>query len=382
MSQRLLIAGTSVRAAADSAVRAGFQLTALDAYADLDQQPCVRALSMPRDFHQKATPWRMARAAREVDADAVVYLSPFENHPQAVAALARNRPLLGNAPDILRRVRDPLFVYETLRRHAIPAAAVRAGGIDRHDLRDDHSGWMVKPLASGGGRGVRPWRPGSRLPAGCYLQERIDGIVGSVTFVAAGGRCSVLGVSRQLTGDEDFGADGCRYCGSMMSLDVDDGWDGDSRVMAGARALAEATSALFDLVGVNGVDFVVRDGVPVAIEVNPRWSASMELVDRTSAVPVMAAHVESCTSGDASHFRRQHATGVLGKAIVFARTGVIVGDTRRWLERGDVRDVPWHGTSIAGGEPICTVFATGATFVECRAALAASAEAIYAAVRP
>jgi predicted ATP-grasp superfamily ATP-dependent carboligase len=385
MRLHVLIAGTSTRAAADSAARAQFDVTAIDAFADLDQHPSVRALSVPRDLGLTATPHRMARASGRVGADAVAYLSPFENHPNAVAELARHRRLLGNPPGVLRRVRDPLLLSETLQRHGIATAVVHrqrgeasaAAAADRD--RREHFGarrWMLKPLASGGGRRVRPWRRGA-MPAGCYLQERIEGIPGSVTFVAAGGRCAVLGVSRQLIGDAAFGASAYRYCGSMMSLDVDDCWDGDVRVASGARALAEATSALFGLVGVNGVDFIVRDGVPVAIEVNPRWSASMELVDRVCTVPVMAAHVEACMSDGVQRVDRRSSNGVIGKAVVFAKADVTVGDTRRWLERDDVRDVPRPGTSIGRGEPICTVFATAATFVECRAALAARAAAVY-----
>ena len=190
---------------------------------------------------------------------------------------------------------------------------------------------MVKPLASGGGRGVRRWRPGSRLPARCYLQEFVDGVPGSVVFVAAGGRCSVLAVSRQLVGDAVFGAGGYRYCGSMMSLDPDDPWEGDRRLASAAHALADAASRSFRLVGVNGVDFVVRDGVPVAIEVNPRWSASMELVDRMCETPLMAAHEESCRSGAPPHVHRARDAGVTGKAIVFAKSRVTAGDTRRWI---------------------------------------------------
>ncbi len=47
-----------------------------------------------------------------------------------------------------------------------------------------------------------------------------------------------------------------------------------------ASALASAVTGEFGLVGVNGIDFIVRDGIPYAIEVNPRWCASMELVER------------------------------------------------------------------------------------------------------
>ena len=118
------------------------------------------------------------------------------------------------------------------------------------------------------------------------------------------------------------------------------------------------------------------------IEVNPWWSASMELVDRVCDVPVMGAHVESCASGTLPRIDRRRADGVMGKAIVFAKAEATAGDTRRWLESGQVRDVPWPGTSIARGEPICTVFATATTFAECRAALAERAASIYADLNP
>ena len=104
----------------------------------------------------------------------------------------------------------------------------------------------------------------------------------------------------------------------------------------------------------------------------------MELADRLCGVPLMAAHVEACTSGRPPEVHRRREKGVVGKAVVFARDGMTVGDTQRWLADPDVRDVPWPGTPVGRGEPICTVIATGSTFVECRAALAARAAVIYA----
>ena len=53
---RLLIAGVSTRAAAESAAEAGFEVTALDAFGDLDQHRRVRALALPRDFTSRFTP--------------------------------------------------------------------------------------------------------------------------------------------------------------------------------------------------------------------------------------------------------------------------------------------------------------------------------------
>ena len=85
--RRVLIVGVSTRAAADSAARAGFDVIALDAYADLDQHPSVRALSLPRDFGTPFSPEAVVNVARELPSDAVVYLSSLENHPKAVEAL-------------------------------------------------------------------------------------------------------------------------------------------------------------------------------------------------------------------------------------------------------------------------------------------------------
>ena len=69
-----------------------------------------------------------------------------------------------------------------------------------------------------------------------------------------------------------------------------------------------------------------------------------------------------------------------GKAILFARTGVTLGDTRAWLDDALVRDVPHPGERIAAGHPVCTVFAEAADAAGCYAALVARAARIYAAM--
>ena len=121
---------------------------------------------------------------------------------------------------------------------------------------------------------------------------------GSVVFVAAGGRAVPLGVSRQLVGEAAFGAEGFQYCGNILT--ATDGFRGlscDEALVEAACALAQAVADEFGLVGVNGIDFVARDGIPYAIEVNPRWCASMELVERAYGLSVFAAHASACTSG-------------------------------------------------------------------------------------
>lgn len=412
---RVLIAGISTRAAAESAARAGFAVTAIDAFGDLDQHASVRCLTLQRDFGAPATAHGLTHAARSVECDAVAYLSSFENHPDAVSTLAAGRALWGNAPAVLRRVRDPMLVMRVLRRRGIASPAVHVvSGLSRtsasgHDASlaaentdDDRSAglrpltdesecrrWLVKPLASGGGHGIRRWRRGTRLPRGCYRQELVDGTPGSVVFVAAGGHAVPLGVSRQLVGEHAFGATGYRYCGSILVAAEDGQFGREAALVDAACALASTVAEEFDLVGVNGIDFVARDGVPYAIEVNPRWSASMELVERAYGLSVFGAHAAACVSCALPEFdlmRVRRAAGAAGKAVVFARRDVVVGDTRAWLS-GDgagaaatVRDIPHTGERIPAGRPVCTVFASGLDAAACHAALVRRAERVYADV--
>jgi len=368
---RVLIAGVSARAAADSAARAGFDVTAVDAFADLDQHPAVHLVALAGRF----TAVNAANAAAGIDADAVVYLSNFENHPVAVANLQRGRALWGNSPDGLRRVRDPFAVHEALTRRGFSVAEPRAANVERSGR------WLVKPFASGGGQRIRDW-DGRRAPRRCYLQKFIEGVPGSIVFVSAGGRAVPLGVSRQLVGDPDFGASGFRYCGNVLVPADDATFARDEALVGAACRLADAVADEFRLVGVNGIDFVARDGTAWLVEINPRWTASMELVERAYRIDVFDAHVSACTQGALPRFdlgRARVGGRAFGKAIVYARDTVTLGDTRAWLpvetsrDIAPIRDVPHPGQTIAFGDPICTVFADAGGVDACRAALARQA---------
>ena len=325
-------------------------MTSLDAFGDLDQHPGVRALSLPRDFGVPFSVDAVVTAAEAIETDAIAYLSPFENHPAAIERLARGRVLWGNDASALRRAREPRALPST---GSVP---------DR---------WLVKPRASGGGHGIRWWNPGDAVPAGSYVQPFVDGVPGSIVFVAARGEVVPLGLTRQLVGENAFGANGFRHCGNILTT----GPVTESAVCAARDAARE-----FDLVGVNCIDFIAQGDVAVPIEINPRWSASMELVERAYGVSVFGVHAAACTTGDLPSFDLVSAGGaasVLGKAIIFARHDVTCADTHAWLTDPTVRDVPHPGEHIPAGRPVCTVFAAAGDTNACYANLVARASQVY-----
>ncbi|MEP7066424.1 MAG: ATP-grasp domain-containing protein [Gemmatimonadota bacterium] len=367
----VLIAGVSVRALAESAARAGAAVIALDAYGDLDLRRIARVVTIARESNGGFDPMRVARASRDIDAREVSYVSSFENAPDAVGVLARGRTLLGNTPAVLRRVRDPLALARSLPRLGAHTPAVRASP----PLASDDTRWLLKPRRSGGGHGIVQWRRGMRVPRSSIVQERVRGSVGSIIFVADGVRIVPLALTRQLSGDPSFGASGFAYCGSILEPH-------HPELFAKACALASLVAAEFALRGLCGIDFVARGATPYAIEVNPRPTASMELLERATGNSIWLAHVAGCTSTLAESSPHSHGvpSHAHGKAVLYARRPVVLGDTTRWLADDDVRDIPAPGERIARGSPICTIFASGRTSALCHAALVRRARIRFAEV--
>src|SRR6266540_3171461 len=210
-ADEVLIVGASTRGLTESAALAGFRVHAVDAYGDLDLRARATTVTLARGPGQPWNPGAAVRAAAGIRAPALAYVSNLENHPSAVARVAADRQLWGNSAEGLRRVRDPLEVATALRLRGFPVPT----SVMTKDLADDRT-WLLKPRRSGGGHGIRQWRRGERVPQTKYLQEQIDGVPGSIAFVADGRRAVPLGLSLQLVGEPPGGGAGFRYCGSLL----------------------------------------------------------------------------------------------------------------------------------------------------------------------
>jgi predicted ATP-grasp superfamily ATP-dependent carboligase len=363
----VLIVGISTRALAESASRAGHSCVSVDAFGDLDQKSRVENVGLSRDLGRRYSAATAVAIGRRSAVASAAYVANLENHPAAVRRLALGRQLLGNTPATLVRARDPVAVAEVVRRAGGRVPLTLPPDQTRHASAGVR--WLRKPRRGGGGSGVKKWRPGAPVGPHELVQERIEGVLVSVAFVADGQRAVLLGMSTGLAGDPAFGARGYRYCGSLYPFSA------DRALLDRMSAIAGAVTEAFGLVGLNGIDFVLREGEPYVLEINPRYSASMELIERGGRLSVFEAHVAACGRALPSEGPAPMPE-VLGKAILYARQEVIVGDSGRWLLRDDLRDLPFPGERIRRGHPVCTVFARGADSVTCYARLVAAASAL------
>jgi predicted ATP-grasp superfamily ATP-dependent carboligase len=362
----LLILGASARAAAFSARRAGLQPLAADLFADRD----LRQIAPARRVAVEGYPASLATAAATFPAAPWIYTGSLENHPALVARIASERPLWGNNAASLVAVRDPVVLSAALRRAGLFGPAVRS---DAKGLPRDGS-WLVKPVSSAGGKGIIPLTSGDagvvEFPS--YYQQRIAGVSLAAVFIASRGRggAELIGVTRQWIGRRGYPF---AYAGSLGPWPLTPGVR--MRIAQVGRAVASA----FGLIGLFGVDLILREGVPWPVEVNPRYTASVEVLELALGRPLLAEHARACDPHAAVVPAVAPAAPrprVAGKLVVFApaRCG-FPRVNERYLTLYEpfatpvAGDIPDLGATFAPGDPVLTLIVDGSTVAACRARL-------------
>jgi predicted ATP-grasp superfamily ATP-dependent carboligase len=368
----MLIVGFSTRAIAGSAVAGGHRVVTLDYFGDRDQRECVENHSLMRDLGLRYSALALLETSRSLDYRQIIYTSGLENHPDVVEALGRGRALLGNPPRVLRRVRDWGALRAFCHRSGLPFPQTLLQGEEA--AADPTGSWLIKPVRGGGGHGIRPWA-GQPVDKNHFLQLFVRGQAASAAFVADGRRCVVLGLTEQLIGRRELGAQGLAWCGNILPPVL------PARHRAGllrqVEAMASRLTEEFELRGLNGIDLVISDdGAVHLVEVNPRYTASMELIERAHGLNMFSLHLEALAGKLPEWSLADRLDGpCYGKGIVYARQSVTIPNTDAWYTK-DRRDIPFEGDRIDAGWPICTVLVEAADRDGCWRQLVDAAESV------
>jgi predicted ATP-grasp superfamily ATP-dependent carboligase len=378
MTLRLIILGASARAAAISAVRAGFEPWTADLFADADLRASVRdAVRCPVDDYP--------RGFREILRDAPdapwIYTGGLENHPDLIRDLSEIRPLWGNGPDVLAACRAPFRVERLLREAGFATPQVR--GTDAE--LPDGCRWLRKPLKGSGGQGI-DFAARSETGSDHFYQQFIDGPAYSGVFVRARGETRLLGVTEQLVGPVAWlNAPAFRYAGNVGPVDLGSAVRGD--LLRLGQLLAEACH----LRGIFGVDFILHDDRSHVVEVNPRYTASIEVLERCLGLRALTWHRLEFDPVAATPVPGDAGRPCCIKAILYAERRFVAPASFAGLVRDVVfgngntairfADVPAPDEVSEPGWPVLTLMADGESRVTCLESLQRQAERIMSAGR-
>lgn len=377
-----LIVGASIRALMESAVESGYPVMGIDFFGDLDTQRCGKTVGIVNDLGLAPTVNNLMQVARGLTCQGLVYVSGPENHPDELTFWEERGLLCGNRVSAIKQVRDPWQLRQALSEIGI--AMPEFYRVEQWSADKAGEKWLLKPLNRGGGHGIAEL-PQEKVAARALIsslgdqsryivQEYISGISASVTFLADGRQAVVLGTSRQLTGIQ--GSQPFIYAGNIVPF--------DSSFLLGLRTFEEDLiriskhlASVFGLRGLNTLDFIVNSRGIWVLELNPRWSASVELIEKLRGERLFYPHIAACKakgqnqfppSGDNRKPVHKHGwQGFWGKSIVYAQSSFQVTadlDMHSLYEQG-VRDIPPAGTRLENGQPICTVLSGAVSDAAC-----------------
>ncbi len=368
MSPDLIILGASARAAAESGLRAGMRPWCADLFADRDLAAICPVMRCRWECYPSGLLELLDAAALPPEAP-VLFTGAIENHTALVDAIAARRPLAGSNAAAMRSVRDPVALTAVK-----PHTGLRPCQVYQAESRPDAAQagrTLIKPLRSTGGHDIRAWKPGERVDDDHYLQEFVEGRPVSSVFRADGDATVLVGVTEQIIGDPEFGADGYRYCGSIGPLPLAPRQEDALKHLG--RQLAEA----HQLRGLFGVDAILDSAGDLRpVEVNPRYTASVEILERATGSGALAPRLGAfgpAPTGAVAPETVSHA-----KAIVFARRETRVGDLYGVFDRESIADIPAAGQVVETGFPICTLLSRGPDQASCMRSVRAMAARLYA----
>ena len=353
MNGKIIIAGASARAAAFSAQRSGFEPYTVDMFADSD---LVRFFSATRvaDY-----PCGIAEALEKLPPGPWMYTGALENHPDLIDEIARKRPLYGNAGKRIRQVRNPRRMAEAFRDADLLYPEV----VSHLEQIPHRQGWLRKPFQSAAGRYIEPLRQHHRENKKFYYQSQIQGWPCSAVYLVSCTTVHLLGVTYQLTGCDWAGAAAFAYAGSIGPVQL------ERKIRKQFERIGETLQSVFAVRGLIGVDAVIADNEVWTVEVNPRYTASVEILERAGQTGLISQHASVFGLDCDVRPCRTDTSMMHGKAICYAEKPLVM--TRpflEWVQKVNLEDGTWPqladiptvGSSIGKGQPVLTIFTSGA----------------------
>ena len=342
----------------------GYEVRGADGFNDWDAARFGR-LASNESMQENCFP-QILRQYRFAGDSPVIFCGPVEIEPSLIDEASKEFTVLNAPPSAIAICRNLAFLQEqALDGIRFPKVSFDNGG---------EPGWLLKDSTSAGGVGVTDCT-GARLIGDRYRQKFIDGVSIGASFLS-GDTTRLMGLTRHIGQVKEFGQAGYLYGGLCYPAVVDES------VTDCIGRFGERVSAAASLTGWWGADFILTQAGPYLLEINPRFTASMELIAAAHAIDLVAAQIAALKGdkGDKVHTVAAPPKGCRATAVCYARQDCIFDGSHDWFQSG-ARDVPHNGSAIKKGEPVCSLYADAGSYDDCVRLLKEQAAKLYGGLR-
>lgn len=335
----LLIVSFNARPLAKLANELGLETTIIDFWGDQDLYSLsnkVKTVFKPEFKSYRAFPDQQKNEELLVDLalqvlstekiDWILIGSGLDDRPDLWARLSSMAPILGNSPECIKQVRDLMGIHKKLQEIGIHYPQTYPLSRWKAYQRTIKFPFVIKPIKTLGGLGIRLIRNQDEFDDflnntvdsldNFFIQEYIRGENISTTLIGNKIDYQVLSINKQLIGLKQLGTEmPFKYCGNIVPYDC------PSQIAKEIVNCSIKISKLFNLIGIFGIDFVLKGTTPYFMEINPRFPGTIELLyllTRLNAIQLQINAVKGILPKKVGKF-----IGYAMKCVLFAKKQLI-----------------------------------------------------------
>ena len=331
----IIIFAQSGRFLAQSAASAGYTVWVADCFGDKDTLSIADRWQKIPDINHHDRCFNILSTLANNEPCTLICGSGIEGCYQMLNKLPSHIKLIGNKAPVIKLFKRPRLFFKLLDKLNI------AYPNTQFTHPNNTQNWLAKKAAGWGGKHITHLTPNFK-GSDYYFQSYIAGRGGACLFLANGNQANIMSINKQVP----LAKSDNPFCLSAIHAP----WFLSKQHVCQLKQMISAITVNTHLVGLNSIDFIIsEDGQLLILEVNPRPSASAELIQ--SAAPLLQHHINACQGSLPKHgFRVPDKTSSL--YYIFAKTALIIPTNMVWP--ADCHDLPKAGTIIKKNEPICT----------------------------
>ena len=267
----------------------------------------------------------------------------------------KNTSNIENKFKFYKKIKDEFKVPETFLIKDVDEA------IEISENKSDVK-YIVKPLKGSGGYNINLLNDDSYIQLNdgekFILQEYVEGINLSSSVLGSDYYKKTIMNSRLLT-EHDFKKNNSYiYIGNILPLTKESILTEIKDIDKINNEMIETSQNLaytFDLIGSNGVDYILNENGLYVIEINPRIQGTFECIEKSLQINMLDAHIKSCLNENVD----------IPKAKYYAYKKIIYSPCRNKYSKIDldnIYDLPHLGTITEKSEPLLTIIDKNSNF--------------------
>ena len=305
-------------------------------------------------FEDEFNPQKILDISRDY-IDEVDYIIPISGISPSDFSKNDQKKILGTTD--VSEIEDKYKFFKKIRNEFLTPATFMLSDVDEaHEIAKNypHNQFILKPLQGSGGYDVNLLNFSSNIEFNekkFILQEFISGVNLSSSVLASKSDAKTIINSRLLTINDFENNNSFIYVGNILPLtneSIMSNVDDVGSVIENMETTSESLARKFNLLGSNGVDYILNENGLYVIEVNPRIQGTFECVEKSLGINMLDAHIRAC-NGEIIN---------IPKPEYYSYKKIIYSPTRMKYEKIDldnIYDLPHIGSITEKSEPLLTI---------------------------